>query len=627
MYGAGACTLNTYWSKGWIKKMETKQSVLQRVFGYSGFRGGQEPLIDGILAGRDVFGIMPTGGGKSLCYQIPALLLPGVTLVISPLISLMHDQVMALKNAGVAAAYVNSSLTAQQIRLVYRNICAGMYKIIYVAPERLLTDGFLEAIQSRTVSMVTVDEAHCISQWGQDFRPSYLKIVDFLKLLPLRPVVSAFTATATERVRQDVEETLELRNPLRVVTGFDRPNLRFEVQKPPKKADAILELVRQRPGKSGIIYCSTRKNVEMVSELLCSHGISSTRYHAGLSDQERHDNQEDFLYDRAGVMVATNAFGMGIDKSNVSYVIHYNMPQSLENYYQEAGRAGRDGAAAECILLYAAGDVETARFLITHPGGAEEAAPSPEQVQRDLARLDQMVGYCKTRRCLRGYILDYFGQAHQERCGNCGNCSLQLEERDITGEARTVLSCAAHVRQLLGYSLGLAAVQRVLLGSRDRRLLQLRLDELEEYGSMHRTGKTVLREISEALLAQEYLRVDPEHRAVSLTEKGRRVLAEGQTVTMQTAVTAKRAAVRADAPEQTVDESLYTALKNLRFRLAKQEHLPAYVIFSNATLEDMARKRPQDPAEFLQVSGVGAVKAQRYAAEFLQEIQKFQDKP
>ena len=568
--------------------METKESILRRVFGYAAFRGGQETLIDGELAGRDVFGVMPTGGGKSLCYQIPALLLPGVTLVISPLISLMHDQVMALKNAGVAAAYVNSSLTVQQIRLVYRNIRAGMYKIIYVAPERLLTDGFLETVQSCRVSMVTVDEAHCISQWGQDFRPSYLKIVDFLKLLPVRPVVSAFTATATERVRRDVEETLGLQNPLRVITGFDRPNLRFEVRRPPKKPDAILELVGQRRGKSGIIYCSTRKNVEKVCELLRAHGFPATRYHAGLSDQERHDNQEDFLYDRAP-------------------------------------RAGRDGAAAECILLYSAGDVETARFLILHPSGPEEEPASQEQVQRDLVRLDQMVEYCKTQGCLRGYILDYFGQSHAERCGNCGNCDLELEERDITAEARVILDCAAHIRQQLGYSLGLVALRRVLLGSRESRVLQLRLDRLPEYGALHRVGKTALGQMMEALLAQGYLYADPEHRAVSPTEKAAPVLRGEQAVSMQVEAErkTKKTAVRTGTPAQPVDEALYTALKNLRFRLARQEHMPAYIVFSNATLEDMARRHPQNLEEFLQVSGVGSTNAQRYADAFLAEIHRY----
>lgn len=510
--------------------MDTKESILQRVFGYSAFRGGQEALIDAQLRGQDAFGIMPTGGGKSLCYQIPALLLEGVTLVISPLISLMRDQVMALKNAGVAAAYINSSLTPAQIRLVYRNIRSGMYKIIYVAPERLLTDGFLEAIQTRKVSLVTVDEAHCISQWGQDFRPSYLKIVDFLNILTPRPVVSAFTATATEAVRQDIAQILQLRDPLRVVTGFDRPNLRFEVRRPKQKLPALIELVQQRRDKAGIVYCATRKAVEEVCENLQLNGIAATRYHAGLPDEERRDNQEDFLYDRKTVMVATNAFGMGIDKSNVSYVIHYNMPQSLESYYQEAGRAGRDGAKAECILLYAPGDVQTAKYLIQHPALSGELSQEElEQKQRqDLERLDVMVNYCKTQSCLRGYILDYFGQEHESFCGNCSNCSTELEERDITDQARMILSCVQRMSAKLGYSLGLTSVVRTLLGSRDKRLLQLGLDKLGSYGMLRKLGKDDLRAMAESLESQGYLETDPVHGGVSLTQKAQGGALRGQ---------------------------------------------------------------------------------------------------
>ncbi len=603
--------------------METKESVLRRVFGYTSFRGGQEQLIDGALDGRDVFGIMPTGGGKSLCYQIPALLMEGVTLVVSPLISLMRDQVMALKNAGVAAAYVNSSLTPSQIRLVYRNIQSGMYKIIYVAPERLLTDGFLEAIQARRVDMVTVDEAHCISQWGQDFRPSYLKIVDFLKCLPVRPVVSAFTATATDRVRQDIEEILKLQNPVHVVTGFDRPNLRFEVRKPRQKPAAILELVRERRDKSGIIYCSTRKNVEQVCERLRQAGIRATRYHAGLSDQERHENQEDFLYDRAPVMVATNAFGMGIDKSNVAYVIHYNMPQSLESYYQEAGRAGRDGAEAECILLYSAGDVETAKYLIGHPaGGAELSLEAQEQLQRqDLERLDRMVGYCKTNDCLRGYILDYFGQSHEAKCGNCGNCDTDLTRQDITGEARDILLCVQRVTAKLGYSIGVTSILRVLLGSREKRLLQMGLQDLSVYGKRRGADRNDLRTVAEALEAQGYLRTDPVHGGICLTEKAGKVLFEGEQVGMLVKPDKKK------SPAPILVEggtgALYDVLKDLRLKIAKKERVPVYIIFSNATLEDMAKKCPRTMEDFYNISGVGSVKAQRYGEIFLDTIAEF----
>ncbi len=601
--------------------METKESILQRVFGYSAFRGGQEALIDAQLQGRDAFGIMPTGGGKSLCYQIPALLLEGVTLVISPLISLMRDQVMALKNAGVAAAYINSSLTPAQIRLVYRNIQSGMYKIIYVAPERLLTDGFLEAIQARKVSLVTVDEAHCISQWGQDFRPSYLKIVDFLNILTPRPVVSAFTATATETVRQDIAQILQLRDPLRVVTGFDRPNLRFEVQRPKQKLPALIDLVQQRRDKAGIVYCATRKAVEEVCENLQLNGIAATRYHAGLPDEERRDNQEDFLYDRETVMVATNAFGMGIDKSNVSYVIHYNMPQSLESYYQEAGRAGRDGAEAECILLYAPGDVQTAKYLIQHPALSGELFQEElEQKQRlDLERLDVMVNYCKTQECLRGYILNYFGQEHESFCGNCSNCSTETEERDITDQARMILSCVQRMSAKLGYSLGITSVVRTLLGSRDKRLLQLGLDKLGSYGMLRKLGKDDLRAMAENLESQGYLETDPVHGGISLTQKAQGVLFEGKTVSM------RLPKAEASAPVSSPigggqDPNLLAMLKRLRRKIAMQESVPAYIIFSNATLEDMARKAPTTLEAFAKVNGVGSVKVKRFGEVFVDAI-------
>ena len=381
-----------------------KLSVLREYFGYDAFRDGQEKLIDAVLSGRDAFGIMPTGGGKSLCYQVPAMLFPGLTFVISPLIALMRDQVLALKEAGIPAAYVNSTLSAEQMRTVYANIRAGKYRLIYVAPERLGTESFQRLAQEVPVDFLAVDEAHCISQWGQDFRPSYLKIVDFIKELPKRPVVAAFTATATEAVRRDVVRILELKGPVCVITGFDRPNLRFEVYAGGKKDPQLLCLLLEREGKSGIVYCATRKKVESVCELLCAQGIAATRYHAGLSEAERSRNQADFVYDRKPIMVATNAFGMGIDKSNVRFVIHYNMPQSLEAYYQEAGRAGRDGEPADCILLYSAGDVYTVRFLIEH--GEENETLSEEERQRvvdmNLRRLNTMVAYCKTDRCLRG---------------------------------------------------------------------------------------------------------------------------------------------------------------------------------------------------------------------------------
>ena len=356
--------------------------ILKHYFGYDRFRPGQERLIGAILSGRDVLGIMPTGGGKSLCYQVPALMLPGITLVVSPLISLMKDQVTALRKAGVDAAYLNSTLSPDQIRLVYRRAYQGAYKLLDIAPERLNGEGFAALTQEMPVSLVAVDEAHCISQWGQDFRPSYLKISEFLHALPRRPVVAAFTATATAQVRDDIAQRLELENPLCEVTGFDRPNLFLDVRSPQRKLPALLDLVQERRGKSGIIYCATRSGVEKVCAALCQRGIPATRYHAGLDEEERQANQDDFQFDRRPVMVATNAFGMGIDKSNVSYVIHYNMPKSLEAYYQEAGRAGRDGSPADCILLYSAGDVATARYLLDS-GGNEALSP---EARRDACR-------------------------------------------------------------------------------------------------------------------------------------------------------------------------------------------------------------------------------------------------
>ena len=565
--------------------------------------------------------MMPTGAGKSICYQVPALLLPGITLVVSPLVSLMKDQVGALVQAGVAAAFLNNSLTDNQKALMLRRAREGWYKIIYVAPERLLTDGFLEAIQARKVSLVTVDEAHCISQWGQDFRPSYLKIVDFLNILTPRPVVSAFTATATETVRQDIAQILQLRDPLRVVTGFDRPNLRFEVRRPKQKLPALIDLVQQRRDKAGIVYCATRKAVEEVCENLQLNGIAATRYHAGLPDEERRDNQEDFLYDRKTVMVATNAFGMGIDKSNVSYVIHYNMPQSLESYYQEAGRAGRDGAEAECILLYAPGDVQTAKYLIQHPALSGELSQEElEQKQRlDLERLDVMVNYCKTQECLRGYILDYFGQEHESFCGNCSNCSTETEERDITDQARMILSCVQRMSAKLGYSLGLTSVVRTLLGSRDKRLLQLGLDKLGSYGMLRKLGKDDLRAMAENLESQGYLETDPVHGGISLTQKAQGVLFEGKTVSM------RLPKAEASAPVSSrigggPDPNLLSMLKRLRWKIAMQESVPAYIIFSNATLEDMARKAPTTLEAFAKVNGVGSVKVKRFGEVFVDAI-------
>lgn len=409
--------------------------TLKQYFGYDSLRTGQEELINGILAGHDVLGIMPTGAGKSLCYQLPALMLKGITLVISPLISLMSDQVKALNQAGVHAAYINSSLTENQIRIALSYASQGRYKIIYVAPERLNTPRFLDFACNADISMLTVDEAHCISQWGQDFRPSYLEIAGFLTRLPRRPIVSAFTATATERVKNDIVASLGLNNPVTMVTGFDRPNLFFRVvtrRGGSQKDNSIINYVKKHEDESGIIYCATKKNVDKLYTLLNEQGISAGRYHAGLSNDERKQNQEDFTYDRIRVLVATNAFGMGIDKSNVRYVLHYNMPQSLEYYYQEAGRAGRDGEEAECVLFFSKQDIMINKFLLQNKASAGDVASDMQKTANDQRKLQQMINYCETDKCLREFILSYFGDTTPCICNKCSNCVVVEDEEEET---------------------------------------------------------------------------------------------------------------------------------------------------------------------------------------------------
>ena len=603
-----------------------KEEILQRVFGYSGFRPGQEKLIDGVLSGKDVFGIMPTGGGKSMCYQLPALMLPGITLVISPLISLMRDQVMALKAAGVPAAFLNSTLTGAQMQAAYRNLLAGRYKIVYVAPERLDYPGFGGIVEKLNISFVAVDEAHCISQWGQDFRPSYLRIVQFIDSLPRRPVVGAFTATATRRVQEDVERILALRSPVREVTGFDRPNLYFEVIQPESKDRELLRLLARQKQKSGIVYCATRKKVESVCQMLCDHRYAAARYHAGLSEAERSANQEDFLYDRKTVMVATNAFGMGIDKSNVSFVLHYNMPKSIEAYYQEAGRAGRDGAEADCVLLFSPGDVQTARFLINNGSDNEEMNPEQREAVRrqDLERLDAMVGYCKTKSCLRGYILDYFGQKHSAMCGNCGNCKGNFESVDITRESQIILSCVKRIHDALGYNVGAALLGNVLRGSRNKRVQELRLDEITTYGLMKDRTRSDIHAMIDHLEAEGYLRTEQEHQSISLTAAAGKVLYRGETVTMLVEQEPEPETPTVESTKLTVEDALLMdVLKELRLELAKKAEIPAFVVFSNATLADMAKKKPTTMGEFKRVSGVGEIKAAWYGEAFLKCIREY----
>ena len=599
-----------------------KKELLQHYFGYGEFRPGQEELVDGILDGRDVFGIMPTGGGKSICYQLPGLMLPGVTLVISPLISLMHDQVMALKAAGIPGAYVNSSLTFPQLRAVYRNMRMGKYKIIYVAPERLESEGFLDAVMQMNISMVAVDEAHCISQWGQDFRPSYLRIVEFIKVLPRRPVIAAFTATATEKVREDVKRILELRSPVEVVTGFDRPNLYFEVLHPEFKEAELLKLLEARKRKSGIIYCATRKSVEHICDYLTDRGYAATRYHAGLEERERMANQDAFLYDEKTVMVATNAFGMGIDKSNVNFVIHYNMPKSLEAYYQEAGRAGRDGSNADCILLYGPKDVQTARFFIENGSENEDLTEAQRDLikKQDYERLEAMVTYCKTRTCLRGWILEYFGQKHPDACGNCGSCAKEYEKKDITREAQMILSCVRRIRDYLGYYVGKPTVVRTLQGSREKKTIELGLNEVSTYGLLKTMSANAIKELIARLEDGGYLVTELEHQTLRLTEKSNAVLYLGERVEVLV-LRQEEKLERLDDDGMTEDErELFDLLRACRSNLARQNGVAPFMIFSNATLMDMARKRPTNMTAFKRVSGVGEMKASWYGKDFLKVL-------
>lgn len=604
--------------------------VLRQYFGHRTFRPGQEALLQGILAGHDVLGIMPTGGGKSLCYQVPAMLLPGITLVVSPLISLMKDQVAALTENGVPAAFLNSSLNLAQQQMVCRRLLEGVYRIVYVAPERLEAEGFLRQLATVEISLLAVDEAHCISQWGQDFRPSYLKILEVLKRLPRRPAVAAFTATATGLVQEDIARMLGLCDPVKVITGFDRPNLFFDVRRPKRKSDALRQLVSRRREQCGIVYCSTRAQVERVCLELCAEGFPATRYHAGLPEEERRENQEDFQYDRKRIMVATNAFGMGIDKSNVSYVIHYNMPKSIEAYYQEAGRAGRDGEAADCILLFAESDVNTARRLIENSGENEGLSPQQrEQVLRqNQQRLEAMVRYCRSTGCYRGQLLDYFGQSHADSCGNCGNCRREFAEEDMTVQAQMILSCVQRIRNHLRYYVGQALVVETLRGSRRSRIQELGLDTLSTYGLLRGESRERVDSWIERLVACGYLRRNPRHGALELTEAAGNVLFHGESVTIPVEKFSERtlpdrAEASAPLPEVAETDELLLALKGLRTRLAQEQNVPGYIVFSNAALSDMAARRPRNLEEFLEVSGVGRKKAEQYGKIFLETIAQF----
>lgn len=602
------------------KKMSDKLSVLKDYFGHDSFRDGQEQIVDALLDGRDALCIMPTGAGKSMCYQIPALLFDGVTIVVSPLISLMKDQVGSLVQSGVPAAYINSSLSYPQFLRVLSNVEHGKYKIIYVAPERLLTDGFLDTCKKIKISMVAVDEAHCVSQWGQDFRPSYLKIISFVESLANRPIVGAFTATATNDVKEDIKKILRLENPFEITTGFDRPNLFFGVIKSSSKDEKLIDLIRERGDRSGIVYCATRKNVESVCELLCDNGFSAARYHAGLDEYERRKNQEDFVFDRKNIMVATNAFGMGIDKSNVTYVIHYNMPKNIESYYQEAGRAGRDGGEADCILLYSPKDVRLNRFMIENSEGNDELTiEENEQIrERDFERLKYMTFYSTTNDCLRGFILRYFGGEKKAYCGKCSNCLSVHKLVDVTIDAQKIMSCIARTGQRYGKTV----ICDVLKGSKSEKILKAELNNQSTYGIMKEVTARHIFGTIDFLAEKEYISSDNETEVLKLLPKSRDVLFGRERLVMKKVENSEKV-VKTHRPEVPVNSELLDALKALRKGIASKKSVPAYVIFTDATLIDMCQKCPETPDEMLEVSGVGRTKLEKFGKQFLEEIAKF----
>jgi len=612
--------------------MQDKYDILRSRFGYESFRPGQEEAIDAILEGRDIVAVMPTGAGKSLCYQIPAMLLPGMTIVISPLISLMKDQVNALRGAGCPAAFLNSSLSGSEYARTVRDIRKGDVKLLYVAPERLQRSNLPMPEENETPPLVIIDEAHCVSQWGHDFRTSYLEIADFIQNVKPRPTTAAFTATATPKVREDIERLLCLQTPVSVSTGFDRPNLYFEVQKPGNKKDALLEYIGARKTLSGIVYCATRKAVDEVHELLLRLGFPATRYHAGLEDCERRKNQDDFLYDRKTIMIATNAFGMGIDKSNVSYVIHYNMPKNIESYYQEAGRAGRDGSDASCILMYSGQDVRINDYIIS--GSDENGEYNPELLAHNRELLKQMTFYATGNDCLRRRLLSYFGEnLPQAYCGYCSNCLTEYEETDVTLEARKIISCVYRLKQR-DRTFGKTMIIDILRGSKGEKIKRFGLDSLSVWGIMKETKAHRIRTIIDFLIDDGCLEAEGSEYPVVVLGKGyEEVLREERRLYMKlprerATETAKAKWYEAeadtfnvDAPEETeIDKALFERLKELRRDIAARESVPAYIVFSDASLRDMCRRKPASLVQFSAVKGVGSAKLEKYGEAFVRLI-------
>ena len=605
---------------------KTPKEALKAVFGYDSFRPGQEAVINAILKGRDILAVMPTGAGKSLCYQVPAMLLSGITLVISPLISLMQDQVKALNEAGVNAAFINSSLSEKELNDTFKNAYKGHYKIIYVAPERLMSEGFISFAKSVEISMVTVDEAHCISQWGQDFRPSYMDIAEFINILDKRPIISAFTATATQNVREDIICSLGLNNPYFLVTGFDRENLFFQVDKPQNKERFILDFIERHRGESGIIYCATRKNVDSLYTLLKKQHISVGKYHAGMSNEERKQMQNDFVFDYTSIVIATNAFGMGIDKSNVRFIIHYNMPSSMENYYQEAGRAGRDGLNSECILLFSPQDIIINRFLLEHKDFSDiDPIDAMTIRERDIKRLQIMEGYCYTTECLRNYILKYFGEDPKKPCDDCGNCLRQFETLDMTDEAKKIINCIYESRGRYGKNI----IMDTVLGAKTARLTEIGATEYKSYGVLESSNKNLLRRLIEELLLEGYITTG-EYQVLKLGDISR--LKNTETKVLVKITDEDKITKRKEKPKKnkkgmdsltSAGFKLFDKLKELRLEIARAEKIPPYIVFNDKTLIDMCAKMPITKSDMLNVSGVGENKYGKYGERFIAVIKEY----
>ncbi|MCK0471959.1 DNA helicase RecQ [Halalkalibacter sp. APA_J-10(15)] len=588
--------------------MESAKKKLKLIYGYDQFRKGQEAIIKSVLSKQRTIGIMPTGGGKSICYQIPAYILPGVTIVISPLISLMKDQVDALVELNMAATYINSSLSAHEERQRYEDIRNGTYKLVYVAPERMEHSSFQALVEQVEVSLIAIDEAHCLSQWGHDFRPSYLSIPEWVNALKGSPAVLALTATATKQVQEDLQSYLSVTDEHTVITGFARHNLRFQVKKGIDKKAFLLSYLKSRKNESGIIYTSTRKEVESISEWLRMKQINVAAYHGGMSEKLRIKAQEDFTYDRSPVIVATNAFGMGIDKSNVRFVIHYNMPRTIEAYYQEAGRAGRDGELSECILLFSPQDIRTQSFLI------EQSLLNEERMKHEYEKLQQMTSFCHTERCLQQYLLDYFGDSSNSTCGRCSNCLKEGEKLDRTKEAQMIFSCIKRVREKFGKTI----ISQILIGSSNQKIKQFQFQELPTYGLLNKWSQKQVAQLIDLLIAEGYIApTGSSYPTLTLTEKVIPVLKGERNIYVFEAK-------GNDKPEEQND--VFEAMRALRKALASEQNIPPYMIFSDRTLREMSQYIPQTKEELMGINGVGEQKWEKYGLVFLDELKQFVDR-